>query len=208
MSRREGGSGQRGETPARLLSFGHLRGARSFADHKVGQRHSKLLISDLDNTLFAPNGDGVIAVRSLSHTRAGLVADQMDDPPQRPFLKTFIKYITHPESPYRLAIWTFSGRQWGAAHLRQVGMGKVRPDVALWTCFARTHNHLASAVPLRLDFGTRRRRAETQGGRSRLLGVRRQRVHGLQPDGVWQALERPRPGASRIPFPWSSQRTG
>ncbi|BGP71373.1 hypothetical protein NBRC10513v2_004742 [Rhodotorula toruloides] len=68
---------------------------------------SKLLISDLDNTLFAPNGDGVIA---------------------RPYLKTFIKYITHPSSPYKLALWTFSGRQWGTAHLRQVGMGKYLFD--------------------------------------------------------------------------------
>lgn len=46
---------------------------------------------------------------------------------QRPYLKTFIKYITHPSSPYKLALWTFSGRQWGTAHLRQVGMGKVCP---------------------------------------------------------------------------------
>ncbi|BGO92443.1 hypothetical protein NBRC10512_000509 [Rhodotorula toruloides] len=68
---------------------------------------TKLLVSDLDNTLFAPNGDGVIA---------------------RPYLKTFIKYITHPSSPYKLALWTFSGRQWGTAHLRQVGMGKYLFD--------------------------------------------------------------------------------
>ncbi|KAJ8293648.1 putative FCP1 y domain-containing protein [Rhodotorula toruloides] len=68
---------------------------------------SKLLVSDLDNTLLAPNGDGVIA---------------------RPYLKTFIKYITHPSSPYKLALWTFSGRQWGTAHLRQVGMGKYLFD--------------------------------------------------------------------------------
>ncbi|BGP25580.1 hypothetical protein JCM10295v2_004508 [Rhodotorula toruloides] len=68
---------------------------------------SKLLISDLDNTLFAPNGDGVIA---------------------RPYLRTFIKYVTHPSSPYKLALWTFSGRQWGTAHLRQVGMGKYLFD--------------------------------------------------------------------------------
>ncbi|GAA5999698.1 uncharacterized protein JCM10292_003704 [Rhodotorula paludigena] len=68
---------------------------------------SKLLITDLDNTLFGPSGDGVIA---------------------RPYLKTFIKYIMHPDTPYQLAIWTFSGRMYGIAHLRQVGMGKYLFD--------------------------------------------------------------------------------
>ncbi|GAA5832605.1 hypothetical protein JCM11251_001384 [Rhodosporidiobolus azoricus] len=68
---------------------------------------SKLLVSDLDNTLFGPSGDGVVA---------------------RPYLKTFIKYIMHPSTPYNLAIWTFSGRYYGIAHLRQVGMGKYLFD--------------------------------------------------------------------------------
>ncbi|GAA5825212.1 hypothetical protein JCM3770_001832, partial [Rhodotorula araucariae] len=68
---------------------------------------SKLLITDLDNTLFGPAGDGVIA---------------------RPYLRTFIRYIMHPDTPYNLAIWTFSGRQYGIAHLRQVGMGKYLFD--------------------------------------------------------------------------------
>lgn len=47
---------------------------------------------------------------------------------QRPYLKTFIKYIMHPDTPYQLAIWTFSGRMYGIAHLRQVGMGKYLFD--------------------------------------------------------------------------------
>ncbi|GAA5849044.1 hypothetical protein JCM8547_006422 [Rhodosporidiobolus lusitaniae] len=68
---------------------------------------SKLLVSDLDNTLFGPSGDGVVA---------------------RPYLKTFIKYIMHPTTAFNLAIWTFSGRQFGIAHLRQVGMGKYLFD--------------------------------------------------------------------------------
>ncbi|BGP49292.1 hypothetical protein JCM10450v2_005176 [Rhodotorula kratochvilovae] len=66
-----------------------------------------LLISDLDNTLFGPSGDGVIA---------------------RPYLRTFIRYVMHPDTPYNLAIWTFSGRMYGIAHLRQVGMGKYLFD--------------------------------------------------------------------------------
>ncbi|GAA5901988.1 hypothetical protein JCM8208_006656 [Rhodotorula glutinis] len=68
---------------------------------------SMLLVSDLDNTLFGPNGDGVIA---------------------RPYLRTFIRYIMHPDTPYSLAIWTFSGRMYGIAHLRQCGMGKYLFD--------------------------------------------------------------------------------
>lgn len=44
---------------------------------------------------------------------------------QRPYLKTFLRYVMHPKSPYSLAIWTFSGRMYGIAHLRQVGMGSV-----------------------------------------------------------------------------------
>ncbi|BGP33114.1 hypothetical protein JCM10296v2_004903 [Rhodotorula toruloides] len=84
-----------------------LTGAREQRTTATKTMRLKLLISDLDNTLFAPNGDGVIA---------------------RPYLKTFIKYITHPSSPYKLALWTFSGRQWGTAHLRQVGMGKYLFD--------------------------------------------------------------------------------
>ncbi|GAA6036810.1 hypothetical protein JCM8097_003489 [Rhodosporidiobolus ruineniae] len=67
------------------------------------QPKARLLVSDLDNTLFGPSGDGVVA---------------------RPFLATFLKYIMHRDTPYNLAIWTFSGRQYGIAHLRQVGMGK------------------------------------------------------------------------------------
>ena len=46
-------------------------------------------------------------------------------PLQRPYLKTFLRYVMHPKSPYSLAIWTFSGRMYGIAHLRQVGMGSV-----------------------------------------------------------------------------------
>ncbi|GAA5872437.1 hypothetical protein JCM3774_004521 [Rhodotorula dairenensis] len=65
---------------------------------------SKLIVCDLDNTLFGPSGDGVVA---------------------RPYLKTFLRYVMHPQSPYALAIWTFSGRMYGIAHLRQVGMGKL-----------------------------------------------------------------------------------
>ncbi|GAA5914584.1 uncharacterized protein JCM6883_004427 [Sporobolomyces salmoneus] len=65
---------------------------------------SRLLVSDLDNTLFGPSGDGIVA---------------------RPYLKTFIRYIMHPETPYNLAIWTFSGRRWGQAHLRQAGVGEL-----------------------------------------------------------------------------------
>ncbi|GAA5939906.1 uncharacterized protein JCM15063_004341 [Sporobolomyces koalae] len=65
---------------------------------------SRLLVSDLDNTLFAPSGWAILA---------------------RPYLKTFIRYITHPETSYSLAIWTFSGRKWGQAHLRQAGVGKL-----------------------------------------------------------------------------------
>ncbi|GAA5862131.1 hypothetical protein JCM1840_001653 [Sporobolomyces johnsonii] len=68
---------------------------------------SRLLVSDLDNTLFGPSGDDVVA---------------------RPYLKTFIKYIMHPQTPFALAIWTFSGRMYGLAHLRQVGMGKYLFD--------------------------------------------------------------------------------
>ncbi|GAA5987249.1 hypothetical protein JCM10908_001878 [Rhodotorula pacifica] len=68
---------------------------------------SKLLVSDLDNTLFGPSGAGVVA---------------------RPYLKTFLRYVMHPESPYSFAIWTFSGRMWGIAHLRQVGMGPLLFD--------------------------------------------------------------------------------
>ncbi|GAA5852420.1 hypothetical protein JCM3766R1_001883 [Sporobolomyces carnicolor] len=65
---------------------------------------SRLLVSDLDNTLFGPSGDGVVA---------------------RPYLKTFLRYIMHPDTPYALAIWTFSGRRWGQAHLRQAGVGDL-----------------------------------------------------------------------------------
>ncbi|KWU43720.1 hypothetical protein RHOSPDRAFT_34699 [Rhodotorula sp. JG-1b] len=68
---------------------------------------SKLLVCDLDNTLFGPSGDGVVA---------------------RPYLKTFLRYVMHPKSPYSLAIWTFSGRMYGIAHLRQVGMGSLLFD--------------------------------------------------------------------------------
>ncbi|GAA5984558.1 hypothetical protein JCM11641_006548 [Rhodosporidiobolus odoratus] len=70
---------------------------------------SKLLVSDLDNTLFGPSapGDGVVA---------------------RPYLATFLQYIMHPTTPFNLAIWTFSGRMYGIAHLRQVGMGKYLFD--------------------------------------------------------------------------------
>lgn len=31
----------------------------------------------------------------------------------------------HPDTPYALAIWTFSGRRWGQAHLRQAGVGDL-----------------------------------------------------------------------------------
>ncbi|GAA5959413.1 hypothetical protein JCM3765_006596 [Sporobolomyces pararoseus] len=72
---------------------------------------SRLLVSDLDNTLFGPSGDGIVA---------------------RPYLKTFIRYIMHPETPYNLAIWTFSeesdlepSHRWGQAHLRQAGVGQL-----------------------------------------------------------------------------------
>jgi len=65
---------------------------------------SRLLISDLDNTLFGPSGDGIVA---------------------RPYLKTFIRYLMHPNTPFALAIWTFSGRLWGQAHLRQAGVGEL-----------------------------------------------------------------------------------
>ncbi|GAA5940245.1 hypothetical protein JCM1841_005028 [Sporobolomyces salmonicolor] len=68
---------------------------------------SRLLVSDLDNTLFGPSGDNVVA---------------------RPYLKTFIKYIMHPQTPYAPALWTFSGKMYGLAHLRQVGMGKYLFD--------------------------------------------------------------------------------
>ncbi|GAA5885861.1 hypothetical protein JCM16303_000088 [Sporobolomyces ruberrimus] len=65
---------------------------------------SRLLVSDLDNTLFGPSGDGIVS---------------------RPYLKTFLRYIMHPSTPYSLAIWTFSGRRWGQAHLRQAGVGEL-----------------------------------------------------------------------------------
>ncbi|GAA6061145.1 hypothetical protein JCM10212_001745 [Sporobolomyces blumeae] len=65
---------------------------------------SRLLVSDLDNTLFGPSGDGIVA---------------------RPYLRTFIKYLQHPSTPYALAIWTFSGKMWGQAHLRQAGVGDL-----------------------------------------------------------------------------------
>lgn len=68
------------------------------------QPKSRLLVSDLDNTLFGPSGDGIVA---------------------RPYLKTFIRYLMHPDTPYCLAIWTFSGRMWGQAHLRQAGVGEL-----------------------------------------------------------------------------------
>ncbi|KAM0786550.1 hypothetical protein ACM66B_002007 [Microbotryomycetes sp. NB124-2] len=67
---------------------------------------SKLIVSDLDNTLFAP-------VRTTT---------ELVKP--RPFLKTFIQYVMHPDSPYCLAIWTFSGRMFGIQHLRSCGVGE------------------------------------------------------------------------------------
>lgn len=87
---------------------------------------SRLLVSDLDNTLFAPAATPTSSVQA------------------RPFLKTFIKYIMHPGSPYQVirvvsshpeahadllhhlqfAVWTFSGRSFGEAHLRRLGLSK------------------------------------------------------------------------------------
>ncbi|ORY70613.1 hypothetical protein BCR35DRAFT_166860 [Leucosporidium creatinivorum] len=67
---------------------------------------SRLLVSDLDNTLFAPAATPTSSVQA------------------RPFLKTFIRYITHPGSPYQFAVWTFSGRSFGEAHLRTLGLSK------------------------------------------------------------------------------------
>ncbi|KAK4046822.1 hypothetical protein OIV83_005818 [Microbotryomycetes sp. JL201] len=66
---------------------------------------AKLIVTDLDNTLFAP-----------ARTTLELVKP-------RPFLRTFIEYVMHSESPYRLAIWTFSGRMFGIQHLRSCGVG-------------------------------------------------------------------------------------
>lgn len=46
---------------------------------------SRLLVSDLDNTLFAPAASADSAVQA------------------RTFMKTFIRYIMHPESPYSVS---------------------------------------------------------------------------------------------------------
>lgn len=66
---------------------------------------------------------------------------------QRPYLKTFLRYVMHPKSPYSLAIWTFSGRMYGIAHLRQVGMGSVCSFPALVTRPAQDEKALIKARP-------------------------------------------------------------
>ncbi|GAA5961387.1 hypothetical protein JCM21900_006689 [Sporobolomyces salmonicolor] len=57
---------------------------------------SRLLLSDLDNTLFGPSGDNVVA---------------------RLYLKIFIKYSMHPQTPFALTLWTFSGKMYEEAGL-------------------------------------------------------------------------------------------
>ncbi|BGP17452.1 hypothetical protein JCM10213v2_005485 [Rhodosporidiobolus nylandii] len=97
-------------TPMSLPRADYLRSVdqASTSSSAPVEPKSKLLISDLDNTLFGPSGpDSVVA---------------------RPYLKTFIQYIMHPDTPYNLALWTFSGRLFGLAHLRSVGMGKYLFD--------------------------------------------------------------------------------
>ncbi|GAA6010781.1 hypothetical protein JCM10207_005839 [Rhodosporidiobolus poonsookiae] len=97
-------------TPMQLPRASYLHDLEETSTERdIAEPKSKLLVSDLDNTLFGPNPstDGVVA---------------------RPYLKTFIKYIMHPSTPYNLAIWTFSGRCYGIAHLRQCGMGKYLFD--------------------------------------------------------------------------------
>ncbi|GAA6008357.1 hypothetical protein JCM11491_004447 [Sporobolomyces phaffii] len=93
-------------TPASLPRMSYLEevAGPSRASPAPVAPKSRLLVSDLDNTLFGPSGDGIVA---------------------RPYLRTFIRYIMHPDSPYAFAIWTFSGRRWGQAHLRQAGVGDL-----------------------------------------------------------------------------------
>jgi hypothetical protein len=65
----------------------------------------RLIICDLDETLWAHLGG--------SKLRA------------RPFLSTFLRYVLHPETPFALAFWTFSGRAYGIAHMRAVNVGHL-----------------------------------------------------------------------------------
>lgn len=65
----------------------------------------RLIVCDLDETLWAHLPD--------SKLRA------------RPFLSTFLRYVLHPESPYAMAFWTFSGRAYGVAHMRAVNVGHL-----------------------------------------------------------------------------------
>ncbi|KAI5480714.1 hypothetical protein MNV49_007641 [Pseudohyphozyma bogoriensis] len=62
---------------------------------------SKLLISDLDNTLYAP----VVHVPSMAVI-------------PRPYFVTFMDYILHPDCPYEFAVWTFASEVWGLKHMR------------------------------------------------------------------------------------------
>ena len=67
---------------------------------------SRLLVLDIDETLLAP-------------------LDHQGNVQARPFLKTFLEAVLHKRSPWKLAFWTFSGRAFGIAHLKAVGVGDL-----------------------------------------------------------------------------------
>lgn len=69
-------------------------------------RKSRLLVLDIDNTLLAP----------LDHI-GNVVA--------RPYLKTFLGYVLDTSSPWNVAFWSFSGRGFGVAHLKSLGVGSL-----------------------------------------------------------------------------------
>lgn len=67
---------------------------------------SRLLVLDVDNTIL---------VR----------LDHLGNVTPRPYLRSFIRYIVHPVSPYLLALWTFSGRAITVGRVHALGLADL-----------------------------------------------------------------------------------
>ncbi|KAM0750767.1 hypothetical protein T439DRAFT_239360 [Meredithblackwellia eburnea MCA 4105] len=67
---------------------------------------SQLLVLDLDNTLYC-------------------MLDHSGNVESRPFLKNFLDWVLHPNSPFNIALWSYSGRRWAIAHLHSTGLGDL-----------------------------------------------------------------------------------
>lgn len=88
---------------------------------------SRLLVLDVDNTIlvrcvFAP---GCLRRGRCSPRVREFRLDHLGNVTPRPYLRSFIRYIVHPVSPYLLALWTFSGRAITVGRVHALGLADL-----------------------------------------------------------------------------------